>query len=106
MSFGLIVSALTTKYRDLVHLVGFGVQLLMYATPVVYPLSIITDERTRTLITLNPMTSVLETFRHSFLGSGSVSYSMLGYSFGISVVLFALAVVLFSRVEKTFMDTV
>jgi lipopolysaccharide transport system permease protein len=105
LGFGLIISALTTKYRDLRFLVQFGVQLLMYATAVVYPVSAI-PARYQALIRANPMTSVIEAFRHAFLGAGSVSPGGLVYSFAFMVVIVAAGAVIFNRVEATFMDTV
>jgi ABC-type polysaccharide/polyol phosphate export systems, permease component len=105
LGFGIIISALTTKYRDLRFLVQFGVQLLMYATPVIYPASSI-PARYRTLIAANPMTSIVETFRYAFLGAGSVDPGQLLYSFGFTVIVVAVGVIIFNRVEATFMDTV
>jgi lipopolysaccharide transport system permease protein len=105
LGFGIIVSALTTKYRDLRFLVQFGVQLLMYAAPVVYSSSSI-PARFRPLIQANPMTSVIEAFRHAFLGGGTVSLGGLAYSFIFMVVIVAVGAVIFNRVEATFMDTV
>ena len=105
LGFGIIISALTTKYRDLRFLVQFGVQLLMYATPVVYSSSSI-PARFQPLIKANPMTSVIEAFRYAYLGGGSVSVGGLAYSFGFMVVIVALGAVIFNRVEATFMDTV
>jgi lipopolysaccharide transport system permease protein len=105
LGFGIIISALTTRYRDLQNVVGFGVQLLMYATPVIYPLSSIPD-RWRWLIVLNPLTPVLETFRYAFLGSGSVDAWQLGYSFVTMVIVLTIGVLMFTRVEDTFMDTI
>jgi lipopolysaccharide transport system permease protein len=105
LGLGIIVSALTTKYRDLRFLVQFGVQLLMYATPVVYSSSSI-PARFQTLLRANPMTSVIEAFRHAFLGGGSVSLGGLAYSFIFMVVIVFLGVIIFNRVEATFMDTV
>ena len=102
---GIIVSSLTTKYRDLTQLVGFGVQLWMYATPVVYPSSIIA-ERYQWLMALNPMASVVETFRYAFLGVGTVSLGRMVVSTVMTLVLLLVGIVLFSRVEKSFMDTV
>lgn len=102
---GIIISSLTTKYRDLQVLVGFGVQLLMYATPVVYPLSAV-PEKYRWLILINPMTPIIETFRYAFLGSGSFSVTYLAYSTITTLILLLLGILLFNRVEKTFMDTV
>jgi lipopolysaccharide transport system permease protein len=105
LGFGLIVSAMTTKYRDLRFLVQFGVQLLMYATPVVYSISSI-PARFRPLIQANPMTSVIEAFRYAYLGGGTVSLGGLAYSFAFMVVIVAVGAVIFNRVEATFMDTV
>jgi len=105
LGFGIIISSLTTKYRDLRFLVQFGVQLLMYATPVIYPSSAI-PERFQTLIKLNPMTPIVETFRFAFLGAGSVHPLDLLYSFVFMVVIVIIGAVMFNRVEATFMDTV
>lgn len=105
LGFGIIISSLTTKYRDLRFLVQFGVSLLMYATPVIYPVSSI-PARFQTLIRLNPMTPIVETFRYAFLGAGSADPLALLYSFGFMVVIVALGAVMFNRVEATFMDTV
>ena len=105
LSFGLWLSAMTTKYRDFKFLVGFGVQLLMYATPVIYPISQIPEKYQWAMIA-NPMTSIIETFRYSFLGSGNMSWAGLAYSVGFTVVLFLSGLVIFNRTEKNFMDTV
>jgi lipopolysaccharide transport system permease protein len=105
LGFGIIVSALTTKYRDLRFLVQFGVQLLMYATPVVYSISSI-PARFQPLIRANPMTSVIEGFRHAFLGGGAPDIGQLAYSFVFMVVVVFAGAVIFNRVEATFMDTV
>jgi len=105
LGFGIIVSALTTKYRDLRFLVQFGVQLLQYATPVIYPLSSMSPKY-QALIRLNPLTSVIEAFRYAYLGSGSISLLQLGYSFAVMLVAIFIGVVIFNRVEATFMDTV
>ena len=105
LGFGMIISALTTKYRDLSFLLTFGVQLLMYATPVIYPLSSISDKY-KWLIMLNPMSSVIETFRYAFLGTGSFSWGSLGYSAGFMIVIMGLGTIIFNKVEKSFMDTV
>lgn len=102
---GMLISALTTKYRDLAFLLTFGVQLLMYSTTVVYPLSAAPEKYTW-LIALNPMTSILEGFRYAFLGQGSVSVEMIGLSWGITLTLFIVGVIVFNRVEKNFVDTV
>ena len=105
LGFGIIISSLTTKYRDLRFLVTFGVQLLMYATPVIYPFSSI-PERFQPLILANPMTPIVETFRYAFLGAGTVDTWHLLYSFGFMLVVVFLGTVIFNRVERTFMDTV
>ena len=105
LGLGIIVSSMTTRYRDLKILVGFGVQLLMYATPIIYPLSVL-PEKWHLLISLNPVSPIVETFRHAYLGTGVIDYLMLGYSFlTISVILF-IGVIMFNRVERTFMDTI
>lgn len=105
LGFGLIITSLTTKYRDLVFLLQFGVQLFMYATPVIYPLSEV-PEQYRWLVALNPMTSVIETFKYGLLGQGTFEWSYLAYSAGFTVVLLLLGIVIFNRTEKNFMDTV
>jgi lipopolysaccharide transport system permease protein len=105
LGFGVIISSLTTKYRDLRFLVTFGVQLLMYATPVIYPASSI-PARFQWLIQANPMTPVVEAFRYAFLGAGTVDAGGLLYSAAFTLVVVALGSVVFNRVEQTFMDTV
>jgi len=106
LSVGIVVSALTTRYRDLQQLVAFGVQLMMFATPVVYPLSMIGGGNFRWLILANPMTPIVETFRYSYLGRGVFDVGYLFYSAGITVAVLLIGIVLFNRVERTFMDTV
>ncbi|MGM9534348.1 MAG: ABC transporter permease [Intestinibacter sp.] len=105
LGFGIIISSLTTKYRDLAVLVTFGVQLWMYATPVVYPASQI-GGKLKTLMMLNPVSPIVESFRYSFLGCGSIPWNFLMISICTTLVVLFIGVVLFSRVEKTFMDTV
>jgi lipopolysaccharide transport system permease protein len=105
LGLGIIISSLTTKYRDLRFLVQFGVQLLMYATPVIYPVSSI-PARFQWIIQANPMTPIVEAFRVAFLGAGTVSLPALAYSFGFMLVVVFLGAVIFNRVEQTFMDTV
>lgn len=102
---GIIVSSLTTRYRDLRFLVQFGTQLLMYSTPVIFPLSSI-PENYRWIMIANPMTPIIETFRFAFLGTGTISWGMLGYSAAATLLILAVGIVLFNHVEKTFMDTV
>ncbi|MEI9864567.1 MAG: ABC transporter permease [Limisphaerales bacterium] len=101
---GIIVSSLTTKYRDLTFLLAFGVQLAMYATPVIYPMSSI-PEKYRPFIEANPMSAIIETFRAIYLG-GAVPWPQLGISAAITAVLLLIGVAIFNKVEKTFMDTV
>jgi len=105
---GMIISAMTTKYRDLAFLVGFGVQLLMYATTVIYPLSTAIEKYPKYswIIKYNPMTAIIETFRYGFLGEGSFSWISLGYATGVTTVLLIIGIVVFNKVEKTFIDTV
>ncbi len=105
LGLGIIFSSMTTKYRDLVFLLQFGVRLLMYATPVIYPLSCI-EGKYRCLILANPMTPIVETFRCGFLGEGTFSASHLLYSAGFAVAVLFAGVVIFTKVERTFMDTV
>jgi len=105
LGLGIIFSAMTTKYRDLRFLLEFGVRLLMYATPVVYPLSSLQDPW-RWMLLLNPMTPIVELFRLGFLGQGSFSWLLLGYSAGFAFLSILLGTLLFHRVERTFMDTV
>ena len=105
LGIGLIVTALTTKYRDLAFLVAFGVQLVMYATPVIYPLSA-APEKYRSIIMLNPLTGLIETFRHGFLGCGEFYEGAFFYSIIVSIVLFLVGLITFNKVEKNFIDTV
>jgi lipopolysaccharide transport system permease protein len=105
MGMGLLISALTSKYRDLKIAMSTAVQLWMYLTPVVYPLSQVTGAL-RALILLNPMTAVIESFRGAFFGVTTLTFSELLMSIGLTLVIFISGVIVFSRVEKTFMDTV
>lgn len=105
LGIGIIVSSLTTKYRDLQQLVGFGVQLVMYATPVIYPISSI-QENWQWLLLINPMTPVIELFRYSFLGVSSINPAYILYSLAFTVVILIVGVLVFNHVESTFMDTV
>lgn len=106
--FGILISSLTTKYRDFTFLVGFGVQLMMYASPIVYPMSMINDKfpQYSKFFLLNPVTSIIEAFKYIFLGNGYLSWGALGYSFSFIMILVLLAIVIFNKVEKSFMDTV
>jgi len=105
LGVGIIISSLTTKYRDLTFLVSFGIQLFMYATPVVFPLSAV-PQKYQLLISLNPVTPLVEGFRYAFMGTGAFNPLWLFYSGVISLAIFILGLALFHRVEKTFMDTV
>ena len=108
LGFGIIVSALTTKYRDLAMLVSFGVHLWMYATPVTYSTSMIAEKYPQMMgiYMLNPITPIIELFRAAYLGTEIYSYGYNLQSVIVTIVVFAIGVILFSRIEKTFMDTV
>lgn len=105
LGLGLIISALTTKYRDLSFLVTFGVQLLMYGTTVIYPLSA-APAHYKVLIESNPMTFIIEAFRYGFLGKGSFSMEGLLYSTGVTLVIFFLGILIFNKTERNFVDTI
>jgi lipopolysaccharide transport system permease protein len=105
LGFGIIFTSLTTKYRDLVFVVQFGVQLLMYATPVIYPVSAIPDKY-KFLIQANPLTPIMEGFRFAFMGAGEFSWMGIGYSCAFTAIILLFGILIFNRVEKTFMDTV
>ena len=105
MGFGLIITSLTTKYRDLKFLIQFGVQLWMYATPVIYPLSSLKGNL-RTMALVNPVSSIIETFKYGFLGSGTFDWAHLIYSSVFALLLLAIGIVIFNRTEQNFMDTV
>lgn len=105
LGLGMIISAMTTKYKDLVFLLTFGIQLLMYGTPVIYPLSSIPDQY-RYIILANPMAPIVETFRFAYTGSGTFSWLYLGYSFSAGLILLALGAIIFNKVEKNFTDTI
>lgn len=106
LGFGILFSSLTTKYRDLQLLLSFFVSLWMYATPVIYPLSTITNEKLRFVMSLNPLTSLIEAFKYGMLGVGQFSWGALGYSFAFMVVLLMLGIMIFNKVQRSFMDTV
>lgn len=105
LGLGLIITAMTTKYRDLAFLITFGVQLMMYATTVIYPLSA-APAKYKWLIELNPMTGIIEAFRYGFLGQGEMTLSSFGYSVVFTLVSLVLGVIIFNKTEKTFVDTV
>jgi lipopolysaccharide transport system permease protein len=108
LGLGMIITAMTTKYRDLAFLVTFGVQLLMYATTVIYPLSValIKFPKYAWLIAYNPMTPIIETFRLGFLGEGTFSLISFIYCITITIILSVLGILIFNKVEKNFVDTV
>ena len=102
---GILVSSLVTKYRDLTFAMTFAVQIWMYMTPIVYPLTQV-PEHYRNLYVLNPMVSIVESFRGAFLGVSSIEHNHILVSVIVTLGIFFTGVVLFSRIEKTFMDTV
>jgi lipopolysaccharide transport system permease protein len=104
LGFGLLFSALTTKYRDLNFLIQFGVQLWMYATPIIYPISEISPKH-QIFVLLNPMTSIVEAFKYAFLGAGKFSIPGLTYSFIIMIIILLIGTIVFNRMEKNFVDT-
>lgn len=105
LGFGIIISSMTTKYRDLTILFTFIVQLWMYATPVIYPLSTMSEKR-QWIMALNPVTSILEAFKYGTMGVGTFSWGMLAYSFAFMLVLLGVGIVVFNKVQRSFMDTV
>nr|NQU93970.1 ABC transporter permease [Bacteroidota bacterium] len=105
LGVGMLISSLTTKYRDLAFAMGFGVQLWMFLTPIVYPLSQV-PEKYRLLYVINPMASIVESFRAAFLGVSAVEPLHIAISIGMTIIIFLTGIVLFNRIEKTFMDTV
>lgn len=105
LGLGIIISSLTTKYRDLAYLVSFGVQLLMYATPVIYPLSFLSGKY-KTIIMANPLTPMIEIFRYSLLGVGEFNQWHMVYSIFFTLFTLLIGVLVFNRVEKSFMDVV
>lgn len=106
VGFGIIVSSLTTKYRDLAVLVDFAVQLWMYATPIVYPMSELGSGWMRTVLLINPVTAPVEVFRYAVLGQGAIMPGTLALSWGITIAVLMIGIIIFNKVEKTFMDTV
>lgn len=105
LGLGLIITAMTTKYRDLTFLVSFGVQLLMYGTTVIYPLSS-APEKYKWIIELNPMTGIIEAFRYGFLGKGEFTLWSVGYSAVFTIIVLFLGIIIFNKTEKTFVDTI
>jgi lipopolysaccharide transport system permease protein len=105
LGFGILISSMTTKYRDLTFLFSFIVQLWMYATPIIYPLSTISPEK-QWIMVLNPVTAIVEAFKFGTMGVGTFSWGYLAYSFGFMLFLLALGVIVFNKVQRSFMDTV
>jgi len=105
LGFGMVISSMTSKYRDLTFLVSFGVQLFMYATPVVYPASMV-QRKWEFWLWLNPMTSMVEAFKYMFLGKGQFDWFWLGYTAIVTIIVFFVGLAIFNRTEKNFMDTV
>jgi lipopolysaccharide transport system permease protein len=105
LGLGMLLSSVTNKYRDLQKLVNVSMRLLMFATPIIYPLSKVPDKY-KPIIMLNPMTAIVETFRYGWLGTGSFSWNNLGYSLGFMLVALSLGILAFNRVQKTAMDTI
>ncbi len=106
LGLGLIISSLTTKYRDLTNFFGVFVSLWMYATPIVYPLSYVTNETLHKIMLFNPMTAIIETFKYGAYGAGEFSWTALGYSAGVIAVLLVMGIALFNRKQKYFIDTI
>ena len=108
LGFGMIISSMTTKYRDLRFLITFGVQLWMYATPVIYPLSVMKETYPKYIWVLvaNPLTAILETFKYAFTGVGEFNWIYLGYSILCTFIILTLGIVIFNRVQRNFMDVI
>ena len=105
LSIGIFITSLTTKYRDFRFLVQFGIQLWMYATPIIYPLSTL-EGKLKTLAIMNPMTSIIETFKYGFLGQGTFSCYYIGYTTIFTFLALIIGVLIFNRTEQNFMNTV
>lgn len=108
LGFGMIISSMTTKYRDLRFLITFGVQLWMYATPIIYPLSVMKETYPKYIWVLvaNPLTAILETFKYAFTGVGEFNWIYLGYSILCTIIILLLGIVIFNRVQRNFMDVI
>lgn len=106
MGFGIIISSMTTKYRDLSILVGFGIQLWMYASPVIYPMSTMGNGWMRTIMIINPVSAPIELFRYALVGQGTIVMGSLIWSWVFTLILAVFGIMVFNKVEKTFMDTV
>ena len=106
LGFGIIFSSFSTKYRDIGILLNYVTSLWMYATPIIYPLSTVTDPRLKIAMQINPVTSIFEGFKYGFLGAGEFSWNWLAYSFIVMVVLLLGGILIFNQKERNFMDTV
>jgi len=106
LGLGMMISALTIKYKDFMHFLAFGVQLLMYASPVIFPLSGVTNPGYRILLKANPMTGIIEAFRYGFLGAGELDWGLLAYDFGCVMLFLLLGLMVFNSVEKNFVDSI
>ena len=106
LGFGIVFSSFTTKYRDLTFLLSFFVHLWMYATPVIYPVSTISNPKIKLMMQINPLTGILEAFKYGVLGAGTFSWGALAYSAGFICILLAVGIVVFNRVQRSFIDTV
>lgn len=106
VGFGMLISSMTTKYRDLQLIFTYIVNLWMYVTPVIYPLSLVKNPTLHTLMSLNPVTPIMEAFKYGLLGVGSFSWFWLAYSFLFMLILLSIGIVVFNRTQKSFMDTV
>lgn len=103
---GMIISSLATRYKDLIHLLNFGVQLLMFTSPVIYPLSDVAEGPYKTLIMANPLSGIIEGFRYGCLGKGYFSWGLLGYDACCMVFLIVAGILIFNSIEKSFTDTI
>lgn len=106
VGFGMVISSMTTKYRDVQMVFEYIISLWMYVTPVIYPLSLVTNPKLHLLMSVNPVTPVMEAIKYCLLGVGQFSWAWLGYSAGFTFLLLLLGVAMFNRVQKNFMDTV
>ena len=108
LGFGMIISSMTTKYRDLRFLITFGVQLWMYATPVIYPLSVMKSTYPKYIwvLVVNPLTAILETFKYAFTGVGEFNWLYLSYSIAFTILILLFGIIIFNRVQRNFMDVI
>ena len=108
LGFGMIISSMTTKYRDLRFLITFGVQLWMYATPVIYPLSVMKNTYPKYIwvLVVNPLTAILETFKYAFTGVGEFNWLYLSYSIAFTILILLFGIIIFNRVQRNFMDVI